>query len=777
MDVGQLGVGVPQGVEQAAGAAQWHHAAGFWIVALDLKNAFNSVLRSAIFRGLHEIYPELIPYFTAMYCNRRPPNLLFKKDDGSIDIISSQSGAQQGDPLGPFLFCVGIANVMKEYRQKHGKEGSGRDLSSYIDDMRLFFKLMNEAALAAVAELLAALKELGLVANDAKTEVLPPEGHVPTEEEKRLLARKGYALKEGIAVVGVPVGTEDFIQGFLSNSLGRLNFDRLARYLAALPDKQVAYRLLCSCLAAKPSFLARNVEPRVARAFFQRTDATLQWVLEHILEAPKRASAADFFASADPERLLTLTELQRLQIPLRTQDGGLQLRSMRQESASAFVGREVDTMGPIITRLLGQLAAEDVQDAKNRVVRSAHVEGLFQAIVYLERSDGVEKLRLSPTIPQELVEAAGGVGGGGAETMRRSALLFGNAVLTGQHVKTQRRLLGYVKKAFQVRVAQQVLQVPEVFPAEELDGLEAGSVVPETRKEAQTRLLSCSGAFAGAWTSVKPGGDTEMTSRQVLNALRLRLGMAIVVRKKVEGAVCLGANCSFGHAPHTRHALTCKNGQHAVQHKKMVTGVEKELDRVFVPHLHESRLPFQHNIREQDRELRWEIVTPAGAWRNVQDPVGAVLSDKAYHELKPGDSTVIRTPNDLRVGCDITIVCPLALFCQVNRHGVGPASTTAGVAARHAESSKMTTYHGKYLVAADCLRTFALESFGRPGRQALHFMDRIAEQAGGAVRTERERKVYLQGVYRRLSVVLQRAVGDSISRFEDLYIGGGELEL
>jgi hypothetical protein len=216
------------------------------------------------------------------------------------------------------------------------------------------------------------------------------------------------------------------------------------------------------------------------------------------------------------------------------------------------------------------------------------------------------------------------------------------------------------------------------------------------------------------------------------------------------------------------HALTCRNGHHATQHKTLVTAVETELSKAHVHgRLHESTIAFQHNIREEDRGLRWEIVTLEGSWRNVQLPDGPVLSDKEYHELPLGDPTVIRTPNDKRLNIDITIPCPFAIVYQRFRQGVPPAYAQPGVAACHAERFKMTTYHGKYVVAVDCLRTFACESFGRPGRQALHIMDRIAEQAGGAVRSERERKVYLQGVYRRLSVALQRAVGDSVARYEE----------
>jgi hypothetical protein len=768
-EAGQLGVGISQGVERAASEAHLAHAAGLWIVALDLRNAFNSVLRNAIICGLHKICPELVPYFVAMYCTR-PPNLLFRKDDGSVDIISSQSGAQQGDPLGPFFFCVGIYQVMNDYRATHGTAGSGRDLSSFIDDMRLFFWKMDASALEAVAELLAALKVLGLVANDTKTEVLAPEGHVPTEEEHQLLAARGLVAKDCIVVVGVPVGSAEGQKAFLLKSLDRLNFDRLARDLALLPNKQVAYQLLLSCLAAKPSFLARNVAPSMAKDFFICTDSTLLWVLEHILEMPQRASAETFFSSNDRQSLLTLTQMQRLQLPLRMGDGGLQLRSMMLECGSAFVGAQVDTMGPLLTKLVRLVPAAHLPAAQERLVRCARLEGLFQAISQLK----VPLERLSPTIPAELVAAAAGGGGGGAEWARRVALIFSPDLLEGEHRQTQRRLYAHVKKKLCEELVQVILSVPETIPLGELDGQRVGSVVRESRMEVKTRIFSCSGAVAGAWSRAPPGGDTAMQNRQFMNALRLRLGIFFVV---AEGAVvCRGANCRFGHAANTKHALTCRNGQHAVAHTKVVRGVQAELRKLHINYEYESGVPFAHNVAEEDRRLRLEIVIPAGAFRNVKEPEGVIPSDKELHELLPNSRVKVATRvRNHRVSLDVTVACPFTLACQRFTRGVPPSHIMPGVALGHAEASKMLSYHGKYRVDVDCLRTFAFESFGRPGRQALHIMELFAEQAGGARGTDRTRKLYLRGVHQRMSVALQRAVGDGISRYEDMYGGGFEV--
>ena len=97
----QLGFGVKGGVEAAV------HSARLYLrnlepqqvlLKLDFKNAFNSVCRDKMLSAVHVLVPVL-PFVHSAYSS---PSSLFWDDKS----LQSCEGVQQGDPLGPLLFCL-----------------------------------------------------------------------------------------------------------------------------------------------------------------------------------------------------------------------------------------------------------------------------------------------------------------------------------------------------------------------------------------------------------------------------------------------------------------------------------------------------------------------------------------------------------------------------------------------------------------------------------------------------------------------------------------------
>ena len=100
----QLGFGVSRGVEAAVHAAR-SYVEGLSpsnaVVKLDIKNAFNSVRRDKMLEAVKTHAPQLLPF---VHCNYScESSLLF-----GGNVISSAEGVQQGDPLGPLLFCLTV---------------------------------------------------------------------------------------------------------------------------------------------------------------------------------------------------------------------------------------------------------------------------------------------------------------------------------------------------------------------------------------------------------------------------------------------------------------------------------------------------------------------------------------------------------------------------------------------------------------------------------------------------------------------------------------------
>ncbi|XP_029656934.1 uncharacterized protein LOC115230976 [Octopus sinensis] len=109
----QIGVGSPGGCEAAVHAVRTftekNEDTPFVIVKIDIKNAFNSIRRDTILEDCLTHYPSVYSYINSIHSSYRKPSSLVH---GQYHIPLC-SGVQQGDPLGPALFSLGIARVTK----------------------------------------------------------------------------------------------------------------------------------------------------------------------------------------------------------------------------------------------------------------------------------------------------------------------------------------------------------------------------------------------------------------------------------------------------------------------------------------------------------------------------------------------------------------------------------------------------------------------------------------------------------------------------------------
>ena len=100
----QLGCGVPLGGKAAAHAARQflnNMSPSHLLLKLDFKNAFNCLRRDKMLAAVKGSAPELFKFILSAYVN---PSALYCGDQ----VIMSSEGVQQGDPLGPLLFCLTI---------------------------------------------------------------------------------------------------------------------------------------------------------------------------------------------------------------------------------------------------------------------------------------------------------------------------------------------------------------------------------------------------------------------------------------------------------------------------------------------------------------------------------------------------------------------------------------------------------------------------------------------------------------------------------------------
>ena len=79
------------------------------LLKLDFENAFNTVRRDKMLIAVKEVVPMLLPFVHSAYSTS---STLFWGNK----ILESAEGVQQGDPLGPLLFCLVIHQLLTQLR-------------------------------------------------------------------------------------------------------------------------------------------------------------------------------------------------------------------------------------------------------------------------------------------------------------------------------------------------------------------------------------------------------------------------------------------------------------------------------------------------------------------------------------------------------------------------------------------------------------------------------------------------------------------------------------
>ena len=177
----QLGVGSKGGCETIAHSVQAWFAkcrdaplshGDRVLLNLDLANAFNTLDREAMLLATRRLAPSLSPWVET--CYRAPTHLSF----GPFP-ISSESGVQQGDPLGPALFALTLQDAVVQSLAEADNAGRPLDLCAfYLDDGVICGTQKAVAAFA--SSLKSRLSVLGLSLAADKRDVYPAVPEVAT---------------------------------------------------------------------------------------------------------------------------------------------------------------------------------------------------------------------------------------------------------------------------------------------------------------------------------------------------------------------------------------------------------------------------------------------------------------------------------------------------------------------------------------------------------------------------------------------------------------------
>ena len=117
--------------------------------------------------------PALTP-FVAKCIGEMSAPVFFQMESGKRRKIDCSSGVQQGDAMGPALFCMPLLPVLKRTRAE--LEPRGVEAFAYLDDISIGMMKITPDTVEVVPFLQRELSNIGIAINLSNTVALPPKG-------------------------------------------------------------------------------------------------------------------------------------------------------------------------------------------------------------------------------------------------------------------------------------------------------------------------------------------------------------------------------------------------------------------------------------------------------------------------------------------------------------------------------------------------------------------------------------------------------------------------
>lgn len=315
---GQVGVGVAGGAEAAVQAVRIKAAAvgeRNLVLKVDVENAFNTISRGAVLRKVCEVFPELEAWFrfsygraAVLYC------------DGVVLPFGSAEGVQQGDPLGPFLFALGLLDMCATLKRRLAHS----TLSVWYLDDGTIVGPADEIALA-WGIILEETQKVGVKVNIVKCEIW---GSASTP----CLAQIPRCPASGFDLLGSPIGTPAFCNAYICKRVEKVR--KAMEKLDVVDDPQIERLLLRHCLGfPRFAFAIRSAPPSHSQAAVKMFDESIQQV-------------------CDVRFGLSLTDAQRIQWHLPEGFGGLGITRAADVVEAAYLGNAISSLS-LVSQLLG----------------------------------------------------------------------------------------------------------------------------------------------------------------------------------------------------------------------------------------------------------------------------------------------------------------------------------------------------------------------------------------------------------------------------------------
>ena len=118
-------------------------------LAFDATNAFNTLPRQTVFDAVAKRLPDLSVVLDAWLS--QPTSHTYWKPDGSEGVaINATAGVDQGCPLSPALFAIGLADALSNINTRLQALSPNARVFSYLDDVIVAIPSEHATAAAAI---------------------------------------------------------------------------------------------------------------------------------------------------------------------------------------------------------------------------------------------------------------------------------------------------------------------------------------------------------------------------------------------------------------------------------------------------------------------------------------------------------------------------------------------------------------------------------------------------------------------------------------------------
>ena len=254
----------------------------FGLCQLDIRNAFNSMPRSAIQQGIRRYAQPLERWFVSFY----GMSTELRTSDGSL-VGWSQTGVRQGDPMAFLLFCLGFQDTIEKLdtllSRAHGDRPCGT--IAYADDVHVYGNL---SIINGVVE------DMIQIIEDAGLQVRRDKCHLIGRAADKVVSPRLQASTHGICL-GNPVGCPDFRREYIAEQVN--SFTSTMDVLHLL-HPQSALAILRHCISSKPLYLTRICGEKTSEEALILFDSRVNTALKLLLQtsAPMDANFGDLRA-------------------------------------------------------------------------------------------------------------------------------------------------------------------------------------------------------------------------------------------------------------------------------------------------------------------------------------------------------------------------------------------------------------------------------------------------------------------------------------------------